>query len=190
LYVVFTPIIALSLIRERMSKHLIVALLASLLGLLVLSGVTIHEFSFNRGDLITIVSAIAFAVQIVLTNIYVKDIDMKLITSVQMITMCILSFVFSGGTITISHPAYIYELLAFLGVVAGFIAIFIETYSLKFIDPDRASIIFTLEPVFAYASSTIFLHEPLTVRGIVGALLIISSMIIATLNGKKTHSDT
>jgi drug/metabolite transporter (DMT)-like permease len=184
LYIIFTPIFALTLIREKMSINLVLALIIALAGLLVLSGVTLHEFSFNKGDLITIVSAVAFAIQIVLTNIYVKDIDMKLITSVQMITMCLLSFAFAGNKISFAHPLYVYAVLAFLGVVAGFIAILIETYSLKYLDPDRASIIFTLEPVFAYLSSIVFLHEAVTIRGITGALLIIGSMLIATLNGK------
>lgn len=156
----------------------------SLLGLLVLSNITIHEINLNKGDLITIISAVAFAIQIVLTNIYVKNVDMKLITSVQMITMCLLSFAFAGNRISFTHPLYVYAMLAFLGVVAGFIAILIETYSLKYIDPDRASIIFTLEPVFAYISSIIFIKEQLTIRGVLGASLIMSSMLIATVKRK------
>jgi drug/metabolite transporter (DMT)-like permease len=75
-------------------------------------------------------------------------------------------------------------MLVFLDVAAGFIAILIETCSLKHIDPDRASIIFTLEPVFAYISSVIFIKEIVTFRGILGAILIVASVLITTLNKK------
>ncbi len=180
LYIVFTPILALAVIKEKVSKNLFIALVLALAGLFVISNVSLDEIQFNKGDLITIASAFAFSIQIVLTNIYVKDIDMKLITSSQMIIMCVLSFYFLGAKLTLNLPVCIYAMLAFLGGIASFLAIFVETYSLKYIDPDRASIIFTLEPIFAYVSSVLFLGERITTKGLVGSSLIVVAMLIST----------
>lgn len=179
LYIVFTPIFALLIIKEKPSKRLIVSLLFAIIGILLLSGVSITNFTIGKGGLITIFSAIAFAIQIVLTNIYVKDSDMSFITAVQMIVMFGLSALFLHFKLDFKFPLWINLSLIFLGTVAGFFSILAETYSLKFIDPDKASILFSLEPVFAGVFSFIFLKEALEFKDIVGSILILIAMWLA-----------
>ena len=179
LYVVFTPIVAVIMIKEKPPFKLILSLIISLIGLALLSGITFNNFSLNKGDLLIVLCALLWAFQIVLTNIYAKNTDANFITAAQMVIVFLLSLPISGRSLFMAHPLIVWLGLAFLGIFAGYLAILAETYSLKYIDPDRAAIIFTLEPVFAGLASFVFLGETLTRKGIVGAVFILVSMWIA-----------
>ncbi len=187
LYVVFTPIFAMIAIKEKPSVRLILSVIISITGLALLSGTSISDARLNIGDSLIFLCAILWAVQIVLTNIYSKDSDVNYITATQMITVFILSLGFSYGKIRFRFPLWIWVSLFFLGTIAGYFAILVETYSLKYIDPDRAAIIFTLEPVFAGLASFVFLGETLTPKGIIGAILILVSMWIAIFAKPQTE---
>ncbi len=189
LYIVFTPVLALVIIKEKPTFKLILSLFLAMLGLALLSGITPGSFSINKGDLITILCAVAYSVQIVLTNIYAKDIDIAFITAVQMITMFLVSIPFSAGHLSLRFPLWVWVSLAFLGSIAGYFAILAETYSLKYLDPDRASVLFTFEPVFAGITAYVFLKESLTKQGIIGAALILVAMWLA-IKAKPATSDT
>ncbi len=190
LYIIFTPIVALLFIKEKPSMKLIISLIIATIGLALLSGISPSNLAVNKGDLITIVCAVAYAIQIVLTNIYVKNADMSFITAVQMITMFLISVPFSARNFSFSFPLWVWLSLAFLGSVAGYFAILAETYGLKYIDPDRASVLFTFEPVFAGIASYVFLKESLTKAGIAGAFMILLAMWLAISSKPVTVSDT
>jgi drug/metabolite transporter (DMT)-like permease len=99
--------------------------------------------------------------------------------------MFILSFAASGFRINIHLSIWTIIALIFLGSIGGYLAILAETYSLKYIDPSRASIIFTLEPIFALIFSVIFIKEQITLRSMIGAMLIFISIVLASTNGSK-----
>ncbi len=185
LYIVFTPVIAGFISKERIEKRLLFSIILSLIGLLLISGVSFFEIRIvNIGDLVTLISAIAFAFQIVLTSILVKETDMNFITGLQMIVMFILSTAANSFRINLVFPTWIIVSLILLGTIGGYFAILAETYALKHIDPDKASVIFTLEPVFALIFSVIFLRELITAKTLVGFALIFASILNITIYNK------
>jgi drug/metabolite transporter (DMT)-like permease len=186
LYIVFTPILSTIYLRESPRSFEIVALVLSFIGLLFLSQIDLRSLStVNIGDILTLFCAISFAFQIVLTEKLVKDLPSLLVTSFQMIV----SFVFSAplaflrGVFTLNTFVILSTL--FLGVVASFFAIQTESFALKFIDSTEASLIFILEPVFAYLFSFFILGERLSLSGFFGALLIVISMIIIAIYNRE-----
>lgn len=185
LYIVFTPVFAALIARQKITKSLYISVLLALVGLFLVSGISLSETSLvNKGDLITVVSAIAFALQIVMTSILVKDIDMRLITGFQMFVVFLLSFAMTSFSISFDYPFWVLASLVFLGTVGGYVAILVETYGLKYVDPGTASIIFTLEPIFAFVLSVSLLKETLTLRVLFGFAFIIASI------AKVAKSDT
>jgi drug/metabolite transporter (DMT)-like permease len=189
LYVIFTPIFALFLTKEKMTKTMFLSLLLAILGIILLSNFSFTEFSFNLGNIITILSAISFALQIVFTSIFVKQESIIFITSVQIYTVLFLTAPFIISNKTGNLPLWVILSILFLGTVASFVAILIETYSLKFIDPDRASILFTLEPLFAAVFSFVFIGERFALKEIFGSILIFIAMIAVIKNNKNAHQE-
>jgi drug/metabolite transporter (DMT)-like permease len=101
----------------------------------------------------------------------------------------IVSFVFSAPLAFLRgvFPLNTFVILStlFLGVVASFFAIQTESFALKFIDSTEASLIFILEPVFAYLFSFFILGERLSLSGFFGALLTVISMIIIAIYNRE-----
>lgn len=106
-----------------------------------------------------------------------------------MIVMFFVGLPFNGNFLQISLSPLVLLSLIFLGSFAGFIAILTETYSLKYLDPDRAVILFTLEPVFAGIFSFILLHERLSKGGILGIFLLFVAMCLAATSKVKKAAE-
>ncbi|BAL81204.1 DMT family transporter [Caldisericum exile] len=186
LYIVFTPIFSTIYLKEKPRNFEIVALVLSFVGLLFLSQIDLRSLnSVNFGDILTLLCAISFAFQIVLTEKLVKDLPSLLVTSIQMIVSFALSFPFAFLNQHFNLNRFVMFSTLFLGVVASFFAIQTESFALKYIDSTEASLIFILEPVFAYLFSFFILGERLNFGGIVGATLILTSMVIIAIYNKE-----
>jgi drug/metabolite transporter (DMT)-like permease len=55
----------------------------------------------------------------------------------------------------------------------------------KFTSPTHTALIYTGEPVFAGIFGYIFIHEVLGLKGIIGAFLILSGMLISEIDFKE-----
>lgn len=184
-YIIFTPIIANILSKEKIKKRLLFSIMLSLIGLFLISEISLFELRLiNKGDLITIISAISFAFQIVLTSIFVRETDMNFITGMQMLVMFLLSTAANSFKISLIFPTWVIASLIILGTIAGYLAILVETYALKHIDPGVASVIFTTEPVFVLIFSVVFLREVVTTKTLIGFTLIFMSILNVAIYNK------
>lgn len=185
LYVVFTPAFSALLFKKKINKYLIVALVLSLIGLVFLSQIDIRSLStVNIGDILTFFCSISFAFQIILTEVLVRDMPSLLVTSFQIFVAFILTlpFAISSGSLTLKLPVLL--LVMFLGVFASFLATQAESFSLRHVNSTEASLIFVLEPVFAYLFSFVFFKEVLNFKSLIGALFVVVAMIIVAIDNR------
>ena len=185
LYVVFTPAFSALLFKKKINKYLIVALVLSLIGLVFLSQIDIRSLStVNIGDILTFFCSISFAFQIILTEVLVRDMPSLLVTSFQILVAFILTlpFAISSGSLTLTLPVLL--LVMFLGVFASFLATQAESFSLRHVNSTEASLIFVLEPVFAYLFSFVFFKEVLNFKSVIGALFVVVAMIIVAIDNR------
>ncbi|MGC9099665.1 MAG: DMT family transporter [Caldisericum sp.] len=186
LYIVFTPVFSAMYLKEKPRNFEIIALILSFIGLLYLSQINLRSLgSINFGDILTLLCAISFVFQIVLTEKLVKDLPSLLVTSFQMVVSFILSIPFAFLNSTFNLNTFVFISTLFLGVVASFFAIQTESFALKYIDSTEASLIFILEPVFAYLFSFFIFGEKLNVYGIIGSILILTSMFIIAIYNRE-----
>ena len=183
LYVVFTPIFAVLIIREKISLKVIIAVLLSLTGLYLLSNI---EGGMNFGDFLTLLCAISYAIQVVLVAKYSRMYDPTSLTVVELAFVFLLS---AGGW---AWEGFYYEIngimlfgVIFTGIFATALAILAQTHAQRVIPSSHAAVIYTTEPVFAGIFSYILLGETMGLRGIVGAALILLGMLLVALD--KSH---
>ncbi len=133
----------------------------------------------------TLLCAVTFAFQIVLLELLVKNIEPLFVTSFEILV----AFLFTIPFVVFNPPVLLNLTLilsvAFLGIFASFLALQAESVSLRYIDSTEASLIFVLEPVFAYLFSFIIFREVLNLKGIIGAFLIIASMVIIAIYNRE-----
>jgi drug/metabolite transporter (DMT)-like permease len=73
--------------------------------------------------------------------------------------------------------------IAVCAVFATAVAFSLQLWAQQFTTPSHAAIIFTLEPVFAVATSYLVLSERLGLRSVVGAGLVLAGILVAELLG-------
>ena len=185
LYVVLTPVIAAVLLRESVARAtwLAVALATAGLGVLSLNG-----FAIGSGELLTALSAVGYAVHIVLLGAWSKPGQAMGLAIVQMFfiaAMCGVAAV-PGGIVL---PATGTEWLAMLYVAlaAGAFAMVAQTWAQARLPATRAAIVMTTEPVFAALFGVLIDDDPVTPRFILGAALVLAAMYTAELGPRRAR---
>lgn len=178
LYVVFVPFISYFLEGKRISRWPAVGILLAVAGLYLLADP--GSAGINSGDILTIICAVAFAFQIVLTNIYTRRHDPAALLFYEFAATALLCtpFLFISSKPVIFNVPLLFSLL-YIAVVATVFNIYIQNRYQKNVLASRAALIYATEPVFASAFAFFLLGETFTASGIAGAGLIVAGLIIS-----------
>ena len=180
MYIVFVPIIGI--FRKRRPTILIpISVVLAGVGLYCLSCVGVTQIS--RGDLLTLGCAVMFAVQITFIDIFANSVDTLRLNVIQALVCAVLSAVVMAFTETPSWNGII--LCALPLAHAGFLSMG-AAYSLqiigqKHLEPSTASLLMSLESVFAVIGGALILHETMTGWEILGCVLVFAAVIISQI---------
>lgn len=192
LSVVMVPLFSMILLKLRLTLHAIIGVVAATIGLYLLT--MVDSSSFQLGDLLILLCAFSFAMQIIMTAKYARDLSALPLTIVQLCTVFILSMlsaiIFGEDISLIINPSIILQTevwiaLLVTSVFATAFAFLGQTYLQAYISPTRVALIFAMEPVFAALTSYFWIGEKLTASSIFGCLFILFGMVIAELPSKK-----
>ena len=143
----------------------------------------------NLGDVLTIGCAVSFAFQIVLVGQASERYGFEPIAFMQVAGAAVLMFatvpVAEHARVTWS-PVVIWGILitGLLGTAAAFT---VQAWAQQFTPATHTALIFLLEPVFAWGTSFVVLHERLGIRASFGAGLILAGVVLSELMGSKDH---
>ncbi len=177
--VIFVPIIGIFLGR-KIDRYGIIGTILTVIGIAFLT-INGSLTSINIGDVLTILGAMFYAIQILLVDMFAKEEDVTVFTIVQ-ITMC---FLFSLITMLIrgdlsfnitfnSGGGVIY-----LAVFSTAIGLFLQVLGQKSTTETRAAIIMSTESVFGTIFAIILLNQALTIKVIIGCIIIFIAIIIS-----------
>jgi drug/metabolite transporter (DMT)-like permease len=175
--VVIVPFIAFFVYKKKVDRF------ESLGAILAITGVGIISLKLsgpmNIGDLLTLFCAFAFAFHIFYTAKFVKDEDPVLLTLIQMITATVLGLfvVLFRGEGNFSMESEGINSLLYLGVFSTTVAFLLQTVSQKFTSETNAAIILSTEALWGMAFSVMLLDEAMTVKMILGAILILMAIV-------------
>lgn len=184
IYVMLVPLISWPLYKKRPGWYVFVAAAMSLMGIGLLS-LGNGDKGVNRGDMLTLICGIFFALHIIGTEKCNKDgADPILLTVLQFIFSaffaCIVAPLFDGA-----FPLYalknerILVSLLYLGVFSTMVAFALQNIGLKYLPGSLASLFMSFESVFGIIFSVIFLHERVSVKMAFGCVLIFLAVVLA-----------
>ena len=180
--VVFTPICQTVIERRAPKKGNIAGVVLVTLGLFLLTSP--EGSSFNRGDALTLICGLLFALYIVYLDIFAKESDSEHLTVIQFFSSAILA----GGACLLAEdvvwkpsPGLIGG-LTYLTVFATVIALYVQTRFQKDTTPTRSAIIFSSEPVIAAGFAYVILGEVLGWAGVSGACVIVVGLLVSELS--------
>lgn len=183
LYVVLVPVID-CLIRRSMPRinEFMGVLLATIgLGVLSLNG----NFSIGLGDMVLFLSAVFFAICIILISRFAKDYDPILLTIIQIAVTAVSSLV-CAVIVEPPVPLEVFDknfilLLLFAILFGTAVNTAVQNWAQSKISATTASLILVLEPVFAGVFGFLFLHDHLGMKELLGSVMIIAGMLITLL---------
>jgi drug/metabolite transporter (DMT)-like permease len=177
--------------HKRINRWTLVGVLIAFTGLYLMT-VPAGLDSINRGDVLTIVAAVIFALQIICVGRIMRHHPFELVATVEIAVAAALMFL---SVPLVEHAYVIWSsrvivalLVTFLlGTAAAFV---IQAWAQQFIPPTHTALIFLLEPVFAWVTSYLVLHERLGLRAGLGAALILGGILVSELKGSPSHPET
>jgi drug/metabolite transporter (DMT)-like permease len=183
MYVVFTPLACCLLLRRPVSPLAWSAVAVSTAGLALLS---LRGFSLGYGEALTLASAGLYALHIVGLGSWSNSREAYGLALVQTATIAAVCAGTSAGTswpngITLPSDRGSWLGVLYTALVAGALALLVQTWAQAQLAPTRAAVIMTTEPVFAAVFAVAVGGESLTWRMLAGGGLIVAAMYLAEL---------
>ncbi len=182
-YVVLTPLLSALVLRERVPRTTWYAVLLATAGLAVLS---LNGVSIGLGEALTLGCALVYALHIVGLGRLSTPSHATGMAAVQMVVIAVLCDVVAvPDGITWPHDGGQWASVIYMAVAAGALALWVQTWAQAHMSATRAAIVMTLEPVFAALFAVLFGGEPLTLRMLLGGLLVLAAMYLVELLGRR-----
>lgn len=183
LLVIFTPIFEAVVAKKAPPLRVWLSSLIALLGTYFLVG-TGNGNSTSLGVFLQLICAILFSVHIVYLGSK-SHLDPIAFVAVQ----CIFMSAFYGGLATVkgtfAWPGQALLGILYLGLLATALGLSLQVKAQRSVSPSEASLIFSLEPVFAAIFSAIILKEKLTWSSFLGMGLIFIASLAVDFNWQK-----
>jgi len=136
----------------------------------------------NRGDALTLLAAMGYAVHILLADRSMKGgLDPVSLSFQQFLFVGLFSFIagwVSGIPVSCSHPGA-WRVIVFLAVFPTILAFLVQLMAQRFTSPIKVALIFSMEPVFAAIFAWTLGGEPFVLHRAAGGLLIVLAMILS-----------
>ena len=178
MYIVLVPVLGLFLGR-RCGFRVWTSVALAVVGLYLLSCVGITQV--NIGDILILISAVAFAVQILLIDTLAQQMDGLRLNCIQFIVVTVLSTVAAFATETPSLPGIFSSALPLLytGVLSSGAAFSLQILGQQHLPPEPASLIMSLESVFAVLAGWVLLGQTLRPMEAFGCVLVFIGVILS-----------
>lgn len=179
LSVVMIPLISVVVLKKRIKAKLLLSVILATIGIVCL---TLNEqLTINKGDILCILCATSFAVQVLIMERIPKSADSVSIGALQLGITAVVNFILSFflENFTVPSDLKVWGVIVILGVFCTAFCYIIQIYALKNTSAIQAGIILSLEPVFSAIFAYIFLGELLSKQGYIGAILLFISVILA-----------
>ncbi len=187
-YVVLVPFVVWIITKNRPRKINFIAAIISFIGIAIISLDFDEGLSVRYGDMLALLSAVSFAIHLVLQTIMVRISDYKTLVFIQFLITGVVSailFFMSGGDIgTIKIHDGQFAIL-YLGILCTFACYLLEGWSLRYVDATLGSLIMATECIFAAVFSLILGMDHITWQLIVGGILLFGAVILQTVYKKK-----
>ena len=178
-YCVLVPFMHWFATKKRPQILHIVCVFICLIGIGILS--LQGGWGMSAGDIMTVLSGVPSALNIVISAIVCRDKDPLLLTTIELCIVAILAWVcvFLSGTFPTEFPMKAVGGIVYLGLVATALCLYLQSYGLKYAEASIGGMILSLESVFGVIFAIILYGETITPRMIVGFIVIFIAIVLS-----------
>lgn len=187
LYVVLTPLLSAMILRTRIPPAVWAASVLATVGLGVLS---LQGFAIGYGELLTVASAVVYALHIVALGRMSEPGTALQLSVVQMATIAVVcGFAAVPGGIQLPTSGTDWVIVIYLALIAGALTMLLQTWAQARVEASRAAVIMAMEPVWAAAFAVAFGGESLTGRMLIGGGAILAAMYLVELAPQRATAE-
>ena len=183
LYVPLVPLMQWLFLKRAPTFMNWVGALMAFVGLVLLADPQSMEGGVGLGEWLTVFSAIAIAVEVILISRYAGRVNLRRVTIFQLATASMLAFAMGGvrgeAAPDLGSTALLASVLV-LGLASAVIQITMN-WAQNHISATRATVIYAGEPVWAGIIGRVFADERHSAIALFGAVLIVASVVISEL---------
>lgn len=183
LYILIVPILGLFL-GKKVGRKTWIGVGLAVVGMYLLC--IKDGFSISYGDFMVFLCACVFSLHILVVDYFSPKMDGVKLSCVQFLVCGILS-AFPMLLFERPEPASILQAwlpLGYAGVMSSGVAYTLQIVSQKHLSPTVASLLMSLESVFAALTGWLILHERLSPKELLGCVLVFMAIILAQLPEK------
>jgi drug/metabolite transporter (DMT)-like permease len=180
MFVVMTPFLQAVILRRMPRWSAWLGVLASVVGLWLLSGGGVGG-GWNTGDTLVLACAAAYSGHILVLGTLGRRHDARPFALVQLAMAAVVCGLFGAVTEAPGLPGstQVWFALVVTGVLGSAVAFAVQTYAQRHLSPTRTAIILISEPAFGGLFGWLLAGEVLGLRGWAGAGLILAGMIVS-----------
>lgn len=175
-YVVMVPFIYWGISKKKPNKIEVFAAFLCLIGIGILS--LEKNLGLGYGEVLTLICAVMFALHVSSTGYFAGESDPYVISVLQLGTTAILSLLcgllFEGSMVIESSAVFP---ILYLAIFSSMLAFLIQTIAQRYTSTTHTAIILSSEALFGSILAVMILNEPVTVKFVMGSLIILISII-------------
>ncbi len=180
-YCILVPFLFWGITGIRPDKFNVLAAILCIVGIGLVA--LDDNLTIGRGDLLTLVCCIFYALHIVVSAKFTRTMDVMLLTIGQFFFAALwswmLAFLFEPPLVVSEMSTEIWLVLGYLCVFATAGALGLQTFGLKYTSPSAGALILSLESVFGVVFSILVGAEDVTVRLLIGFAVIFFAIVVS-----------
>ena len=174
LYLVFTPLISLIILRRHVIKIQWLAVLLATIGLFLIS---YNGVSLGRGETLVLISAMLYGAHFVALGEWSDGGNTYALTLIQIATLGVMAYLFTiKDGFQLPPDSSVWLAVLFTAFFATFLAFLVQTKAQSVMSATAASVLLATETPFAVIFGLYFNSDPLTFKIITGGLLVMAAM--------------
>lgn len=188
--VICVPILMCILYRKKIGFVTWVFIITSMLGVMMLSINSVSGINF--GDVLVFISTVLYSITIIQVPKYISSVDPLKFSFFRFVAVGILSFIgaiiFERDTISLQSIKNGMPAILFSGILASGVAYTFQILGQKYCDPVIATLLMSLEGVFAAIFGWMILGQSLNLLQIIGCVIaVISIMFVQVLDYRERY---
>jgi drug/metabolite transporter (DMT)-like permease len=174
LYLVFTPLISLIVLRRHVIRIQWLAVLLATIGLFLIS---YNGVSLGRGETLVLISAMLYGAHFVALGEWSDGGNTYALTLIQIATLGVMASLFTiKDGFQLPPDSSVWLAVLFTAFFATFLAFLVQTKAQSVMSATAASVLLATETPFAVIFGLYFNSDPLTFKIITGGLLVMAAM--------------
>ncbi|AGF75220.1 DMT family transporter [Bartonella vinsonii] len=181
LYVPIVPILQWIVFKKPPRLACWIGIVCAFIGLILISGQKPGSFDFSKGEILTLLGALAIAGEVILIGMFANKVDSRRVTIIQLFFGGLFSF-FSMPFMGESIPEFSWIWVS-IGIGLALMSAIIQlamNWAQKSISPTRATLIYAGEPIWAGIVGRLA-GERLSPLALLGGALILIGIVVAEL---------